>query len=164
MDTDFRYTKTLIVEDDPVVANLIKMILRAFRVENILISNSYNEALQLINHKQLDCIFVDYMMEPVGGIKLIEEIRKSDKTDIASTPIILCTLYTEVEHIIEARDAGVSEILAKPITSKALFYKMASAVFKRRPFISSPSFIGPDRRRRNLPLAGKPERRKKPTE
>jgi two-component system chemotaxis response regulator CheY len=48
----------------------------------------------------------------------------------------------------EARDAGATEILAKPCTPKAIYARLAAIVERPRPFVKSPSYAGPDRRRR----------------
>lgn len=159
MNADFKYMKVLVVEDDEHVANIIKVVLMAFCVEQVHVCTNYDDAVDYIKDHPLHCVFVDYMMLPVGGIKLINYIRWYDEPDVAKLPIILCTVYTDLEKVIEARDAGVSEILAKPITPMSIFHKTVAAVHKPRPFVTSPTFKGPDRRRRNLPWVGKVERR-----
>lgn len=159
MNVDLKYMKVLIVEDDEHVANMIKVVLMAFCVENVHVACCYDDAVDILSHEPIDCVFVDYMMSPVGGIKLIEYIRRAQDQKLSQLPIILCTVYTDFDKIVEARDAGVSEILAKPVTPMTIFNKTVAAVFKPRPFISALTFKGPDRRRRNLPLKGKPERR-----
>ena len=159
MNTDFKYMKVLIVEDDPHIANIIKVVLMAFSAENVHICSCYEDAVSTLKAEPTDCVFVDYMMSPVGGIKLIEFVRWSTDPSISQLPVILCTVYTDFAKIVEARDAGVSEILAKPITPMSIFHKTVAAVHKPRPFINSLHFHGPDRRRRHLPRAGKIERR-----
>jgi two-component system, chemotaxis family, chemotaxis protein CheY len=58
-----------------------------------------------------------------------------------------------------ARDAGVTEFLAKPISAKALYNRILNVVAHPRPFIRTKTYFGPDRRRNTLnPYAG-PERR-----
>jgi DNA-binding response OmpR family regulator len=73
-------------------------------------------------------------------------------------PIIICTGHAEIEHIREARDAGASEILRKPITVRNLYERIRSIVEKPRPFIRSDDYHGPDRRRQDQPFKG-PDRR-----
>ena len=57
-----------------------------------------------------------------------------------------------------ARDAGVDEFIAKPVTAKALLARINSIVNHRRPFIRTGRYFGPDRRRKNMPFDG-PEKR-----
>jgi DNA-binding response OmpR family regulator len=73
--------------------------------------------------------------------------------------------YTEYRRVTEARDAGVNEFLAKPISAKALYQRFASIIDNPRPFIRTKHYFGPDRRRQNLgPPRGTPERRKDSTD
>tara|TARA_R110002096_G_scaffold229669_3_gene419254 strand:- start:379 stop:924 length:546 start_codon:yes stop_codon:yes gene_type:complete len=159
MNTDFKYLKVLIVEDDEHIANMIKVILMAFSVEQVHVAASYQEAIDIIEDHPVDCAIVDYLMEPDKGTRFIEHVRWSSNPDRAQMPLILCTVYTDMKTIVEARDAGVSEILAKPVTPMSIFYKIIAAMEKPRPFISAPRYKGPDRRCRTLPWKGKPERR-----
>ena len=46
-----------------------------------------------------------------------------------------------------ARDAGVTEFLAKPITAHNLFARIAEIVERPRAFVRCDNYFGPDRRR-----------------
>jgi hypothetical protein len=59
-----------------------------------------------------------------------------------------------------ARDAGVTEFLAKPISAKGLYERIVNVVASPRPFIKTKSYFGPDRRRMISPNYVGPERRK----
>jgi hypothetical protein len=58
-----------------------------------------------------------------------------------------------------ARDAGVTEILAKPITAQNLMLRIAEVVDKPRAFVRCETYFGPDRRRRNVADYAGPWRR-----
>jgi two-component system, chemotaxis family, chemotaxis protein CheY len=58
-----------------------------------------------------------------------------------------------------ARDAGVTEFLAKPISAKALYQRIVNVVVSPRPFIKTKSYFGPDRRRNTTNAYIGPERR-----
>jgi hypothetical protein len=59
-----------------------------------------------------------------------------------------------------ARDAGVTEFLAKPISANALYQRVLNIVANPRPFIKTKTYFGPDRRRNVNPNYNGPERRK----
>jgi DNA-binding response OmpR family regulator len=63
-------------------------------------------------------------------------------------PIIMITGHTEKYRVEEARDAGVTEFLAKPITAHNLFARIAEIVERPRAFVRCTDYFGPDRRRR----------------
>jgi hypothetical protein len=62
--------------------------------------------------------------------------------------------------VVSARDAGVTEFLAKPISAKALYQRILNVVANPRPFIRTKTYFGPDRRRNVNPNYVGPERRK----
>jgi DNA-binding response OmpR family regulator len=75
-------------------------------------------------------------------------------------PIIMLTGYSEKKCVIAARDAGITEFLAKPISAKALYQRILNVIANPRPFVRTKTYFGPDRRRSNaVPYSG-PERRK----
>jgi hypothetical protein len=48
-----------------------------------------------------------------------------------------------------ARDAGVTEFCAKPVSAAELYRKVRVAINAPRSFIRTPLYFGPDRRRRD---------------
>jgi hypothetical protein len=68
--------------------------------------------------------------------------------------------HSEKRRVMEARDAGVTEFLAKPIAAKALYERILSVVLSPRPFIQTKNYFGPDRRRNVNSNYQGPERRK----
>ena len=75
-------------------------------------------------------------------------------------PIIMLTGHSEKKRVIAARDAGITEFMAKPISAKALYQRILNVVANPRPFIKTKTYFGPDRRRNvNSNYVG-PERRK----
>ena len=49
----------------------------------------------------------------------------------------------------EVREAGATELLAKPFSVQALRDRLAAVFQKPRPFVVAQAFKGPDRRRRD---------------
>jgi DNA-binding response OmpR family regulator len=75
-------------------------------------------------------------------------------------PIIMVTGHTEKPRVTAARDAGITEFLAKPISAKALYQRIVNVVANPRPFIKTKTYFGPDRRRSSSSNYIGPERRK----
>jgi two-component system, chemotaxis family, chemotaxis protein CheY len=75
-------------------------------------------------------------------------------------PIIMLTGHTERTRVTRARDAGITEFLAKPISAKGLYQRVFSIVAHPRPFIKTATYFGPDRRRNTSSSYSGPERRK----
>ena len=72
--------------------------------------------------------------------------------------IIMLTENTNTQHVVDARNAGVDEFLAKPITAKVLHSRLLSIVENPRLFVRSPGYIGPDRRYQERAFLGQERR------
>ncbi|MDE0809430.1 MAG: response regulator, partial [Alphaproteobacteria bacterium] len=73
-------------------------------------------------------------------------------------PIIMVTGHTEKARITEARDAGINELMAKPVSAKSLYRRLVSVIEHPRQFVRTKTYFGPDRRRKVQPFEG-PNRR-----
>ena len=68
----------------------------------------------------------------------------------------MLTGHSEKKRVTAARDAGVTEFLAKPISAKALYQRIVNVVANPRPFIKTKTYFGPDRRRNVNPTMSVP--------
>ena len=71
----------------------------------------------------------------------------------------MLTGHSEKRRVTVARDAGVTEFLAKPISAKGLYQRILNVVANPRPFIKTKTYFGPDRRRNTTNAYIGPERR-----
>ena len=72
----------------------------------------------------------------------------------------MLTGHSEKKRVVSARDAGITEFMAKPISAKALYQRILNVVANPRPFIKTKNYFGPDRRRNVTANYVGPERRK----
>jgi FixJ family two-component response regulator len=73
----------------------------------------------------------------------------------------MVTASSDKRHVIEARDAGVSEFLAKPVSAAAIYSHLVRVIEKPRPFVRTRTYSGPCRRRMaRLDFEG-PDRRRR---
>lgn len=148
------------MDDDLYLAKIMRSILETFEVASVRVTTTYDETILILNNSMFDCIFVDNMMSQKSGLKLAKYIRQSNQYKLQKVPIILYTAFTGLQSILNARDAGITEILAKPISPEQIMEKMTNALFNQRDFIISDVYFGPDRRRRIRDISNIKERRK----
>ena len=85
---------------------------------------------------------------------------RDDPTHPAThVPVMMITGFAEKHHVEAARDAGVTEFLAKPVTVDGVEARLRSVIENPRQFIRSKSFVGHDRRRRQVPVPDDAKRR-----
>ena len=92
---------------------------------------------------------VDFNMMPLDGIEFTRLVRTSPDTANPYLPIIMMTGHSEKSRVYEARDAGVTEFVVKPITAKAILDRIQAVIMRPRAFVKNDSYFGPDRRRTN---------------
>jgi hypothetical protein len=71
----------------------------------------------------------------------------------------MMTGHSAVVRVMEARDAGVTEFIAKPLSAKTLLNRLNSVLYQPRAFVRTQTYFGPDRRRRADPAHRGPWRR-----
>ena len=86
-------------------------------------------------------------MKPMDGLEFTRRVRNDEHSPNPFVPIIMITGHTEKHRVEAARDAGVTEFLAKPITAHNLFARIAEIVERPRAFVRCDNYFGPDRRR-----------------
>lgn len=148
----------LLVEDNDFDRRLLVNILKAFGARHISVARDGAEAWEIFNKSPADLVLTDWMMDPVNGVDLTLKIRDLDESPDAFVPIIMVTASTTHAVIFEARDAGVNEIVVKPLAPQALLSRIVAVIERPRRFVKVGGFFGPDRRRRDIAHKGEERR------
>ena len=72
-------------------------------------------------------------------------IRCSQDDELRCTPIFVLSGFTDKEHVLQARDAGVNEVLAKPVSTRTIYRRICNLIERPPKFIETASYFGPDR-------------------
>jgi two-component system, chemotaxis family, chemotaxis protein CheY len=155
----FDLLKILLVDDNQHMRMLLTEILRALGVRQIFEAMDGAEAIQLMRDTQMDLVMTDLTMSPLDGIDFVNLLRNSPESPGPFTPVIMITGHSTMRRVAEARDAGVNEFLAKPVTARSLIHRINLVIEYPRPFIRCQTYFGPDRRRRQDPAFSGPWRR-----
>jgi len=158
MASPFARVTILVVEDNKPMRGLVRNILEALGVGTILEAGDGTAALKQLASHEVDLVIVDWNMEPMDGLELTRQIRTASDSRDVFLPVIMLSGHTEKAKVLAARDAGVTEFVAKPVSARALCARISAIIDNPRPFVRVDGFFGPDRRRRPLPFDG-PERR-----
>ncbi len=160
VDYNLENLNFLVVDDNKHMRSLVKTILHALGVKHSLDAADGADAFKELRHFSADIIICDWNMSPLDGMDFVRMVRTGKDSPNPFVPIIMLTGHTEMNRVVEARDAGVNEFLAKPISASSLYSRVRSIIERPRPFIRTNIYFGPDRRRRDNPGYKGPERRK----
>jgi len=155
----FDRLKILVVDDNAHMRKLVVTILQAFGAIQIFEAADGDRAWSLLRETNPDVITLDWMMEGMSGLEFAKLVRTSQQTPNPFVPIIMLTGHTHIDHVRQARDAGVNEFLAKPVSVKAILSRLIAVIEHPRPYVRTKAYFGPCRRRRGQDEYRGPERR-----
>ncbi len=107
--------KILLVDDDQDVLDGLKMILTQDGYAVSTASSGY-EALNLLSKRGFDIILTDMKLPGMGGLSLIQEIRKKNEP----VAIVVITAYSSVKTAVDAIKCGADDYLTKPLNVEEL--------------------------------------------
>lgn len=154
MAYQFNNLNILLVEDDPAMRGLVRDVLAAFHIGNVQTASDGTRAYDMLRHFAADIVILDWVMKPMNGIDFLHKIRNATDTPNPFVPAIMLTAYTDLNRVLQSRDAGITEFLAKPFTPVTLYSRIVAVIEDQRAFVRSENFFGPDRRRIDRPFPG----------
>lgn len=156
--------RILLVDDNHYMRVLLGEILRAIGVKELYEANDGAEGLQAMRNASVDVVMTDLSMQPLDGIDFVRLLRNSPDSPNPMVPVIMITGHSTMQRVAEARDAGVNEFLAKPLTARGVIERLSQVVENPRPYVRTQNYFGPDRRRRADPNFTGPWRRSTDTQ
>ena len=157
---DFNKLRFLVIDDNAHMRRILRTLLHGFGAREVYEAEDGAAGLEAFTTYLPDIVITDWAMPIFDGLELTQMIRQPDSNANPYVPIIMLTGHSEKKRVIRARDAGITEFLAKPISAKSLYQRVLNVVANPRPFIRTKTYFGPDRRRNTTASYAGPERRK----
>src|SRR5262245_57026781 len=158
---DFNKLRFLVIDDNAHMRRILRSLLHGFGAREVYEAEDGAAGLEAFTHYVPDIVLTDWAMPIFDGLELTQMIRQPGANANPYVPIIMLTGHSEKKRVVAARDAGVTEFIATPISAKAPYQRILTVVANTRPFIRTKTYFGPDRRRSiGTSSYGGPERRK----
>lgn len=141
--------KLLLVDDNQHMRVLLTEIVRALGAKHVFEAVDGATAMDFLRANAVDVVITDLAMQPIDGIEFVRMLRNSPTSPAPLLPVIMITGHSTQTRVCEARDVGVTEFLAKPVTVRGVLERLLEVVDNPRPFIRSETYFGPDRRRKS---------------
>jgi two-component system chemotaxis response regulator CheY len=157
---EFSRLRFLVIDDNAHMRRILRTLLHGFGARDVYEAEDGAAGLEAFTHYVPDIIITDWAMPIFDGLELTQMVRQPGANANPYVAIIMLTGHSEKKRVTAARDAGITEFLAKPISAKGLYERIVNVVASPRAFIKTNNYFGPDRRRMNSPNYAGPERRK----
>ena len=136
----------LIADSSSYVRMISQSMLRGFGANKVLEVGHTTGLLQTLSSQKVDMLLCDVRLPPHGGLVLTRTIRRNADNVNRTMPILLMSSDTREMTIKSARDAGANMVIAKPMSPKNLYDRLAWIAFSSRNFVDTATYFGPDRR------------------
>ncbi len=113
----------LVVEDEMVISNGIRMILQA-EGHSVKVFNDAESAIEHIGHGRCGLAIIDYILPKIDGISLIAKFKEK----CPNLPVIMISGFDTADTVIAGVRAGVFDYLPKPFTRQELISRVERAV------------------------------------
>jgi CheY-like chemotaxis protein len=111
---------------------ILRTLLHSFGAREVYEAEDGATALEMYSHYVPDIVITDWAMPIFDGLELAQMIRQPESKGNPYAPIIMLTGHSEKRRVTVARDAGVTEFLAKPISAKGLQLRLYGPRAPRR--------------------------------
>jgi CheY-like chemotaxis protein len=112
--------RILLAEDNPVNVKLMKVHLEAFGCTFDTVANG-QDACDALKKNNYDAVLMDVQMPIMNGLDATKMIREEINSQV---PIIAVTASALQEELKKCYQAGMDDILSKPINAEALKEKL----------------------------------------
>jgi len=147
----------LVIDDNSFMRELLVSTLRSLGITQTVAFSGCATAIERLKLSRtdpiaaglgtVDLIMSDYLMPGVDGILFLRWLRSDKQVPDRFAPFIMVSGAADQYVVEEARDAGVTEFLAKPYSVKTVADRILSVINTPRQFVLAPGYFGPDRRR-----------------
>ncbi|MBM7839717.1 two-component system OmpR family response regulator [Alkalihalobacillus xiaoxiensis] len=112
----------LVVDDEPELLQLVVTYLKNHSYLAIT-AGTGEEALQVIQEREVDLVILDIMMEGMDGFAVCETIRRN-----YALPVIMLTARSHEEDKIRALKLGADDYIVKPFSPKELMARVEATI------------------------------------
>jgi two-component system, chemotaxis family, chemotaxis protein CheY len=115
--------KALVVDDSRTIRRLLAATLEEIGFE-VLEAENGRYALDVLEAEKstVPLILLDWDMPEMNGLEMLKRLRQHP--EFSSMVVVMVTAQADMEHIVEALDAGANEYVMKPFTKDVLLGKL----------------------------------------
>lgn len=119
-------TPILVVDDYGTMVRIVRNLLVQLGFDDIDDASDGAAALTKLQAKTYGLVISDWMMEPMSGFELLEQVRADPR--LQTLPFIMITAERGAGRVAEAERAGADAYIVKPLDAQILRDKIAAVL------------------------------------
>ncbi|MDJ1158041.1 response regulator [Chelatococcus sp. SYSU_G07232] len=136
----------LVVEASPHLRRIYRDLLNQVGLRRILEATDGAEAIGIFEQRRPNIVLVDWDVQLLNGEELVRMIRSPAVSPSPKVPVIVTMAQCTQDNVIKATSAGANEVLAKPISPKALWQHLQGVISIPRTFTTVGAHLRPEQR------------------
>jgi len=140
----------MLVVNQAFALDVLTTVVKGFAVGRVVRVRDADEALSSFAVAPVDLIIVDFAGLPGQNEQVIHRLRRELPEAHRTIPIIVLAAHAGETLVRNCVGAGASFVICKPYNSETLLRRLTWLSHDPRAFVEDESYVGPDRRVRNL--------------
>jgi two-component system phosphate regulon response regulator PhoB len=120
-------THVLVVDDDPVVADLVAFRLGRLGLQ-VTVEADGESGLAAARRLRPDLVVLDWLMPRMNGLEVCRALRSEADPALAGTPVLLLTAKAQEPDLERGFAAGATDFVAKPFSTRELVTRVTAAL------------------------------------
>lgn len=117
----------LVVDDDPDIGTMLKMMLE-FKGYEVTLINRADQAQKAISTHPIDLVILDMLIAGDNGTDVCAAIRKNEASHLL--PVMMISALPDARQT--CLDAGANEFISKPFEMKEILFKINLLINQHR--------------------------------
>lgn len=117
----------LVVDDDPVVADLVAFRLRRMGLE-VTVETDGESGLAAVHRLRPDLVVLDWLMPRMDGLEVCRTLLTDGDPALARTPVLMLTAKSQEPDLERGFAAGATDFVAKPFSTRELVSRVTAAL------------------------------------
>jgi DNA-binding response OmpR family regulator len=117
----------LVVDDDPVVADLVAFRLQRLGLQ-VTVQTDGETGLAAARRLRPDLVVLDWLMPRMDGLEVCRTLRADADPALARTPVLMLTAKSQEPDLERGFAAGATDFVAKPFSTRELVSRVTAAL------------------------------------
>ncbi len=149
---DLGRVRAVVAEGSPMIRQGVRNALYGMGFREVVDTGLLTTAHQLCEETRADLLIINSDLEKSDSSFLIRELRGTRLGEDPFVVVVSLLPIADAEHVRRVVDSGADDLLLIPFAPEQLCSRLQSLITRRKPFVITHDYIGPDRRK--TPRAG----------